>query len=211
MFNFTYRKKSSLPNTLCKLQLLKKQYSKYRFFFRNVKSIKGIITQIDYLRYPQRQRASDYCSQNPLYIFSYELMIEVCRIICYNFFVAHQYPQRGGGACMEFFISFLVTVLGGVACHYIIKWLDGDDKSNNQPGGCFATIKEKKNPQMVLPYQSGDSFLLPTWTFYLFFAYWHYSICKNLFQYVCHKKLSLSGINQQWKFIKVFPNYGITF
>ena len=85
MFNFTYRKKSSLPNALCKLQLLKKQYSKYRFFFRNVKSIKGIITQIDYLRYPQRQRASDYCSQNPLYIFSYELMIEVCRIICYNF------------------------------------------------------------------------------------------------------------------------------
>ena len=32
---------------------------------------------------------------------------------------------------MEFFISFLVIVLGGVACHYIIKWLDGDDKSNN--------------------------------------------------------------------------------
>ena len=32
---------------------------------------------------------------------------------------------------MEFFISFLIAVLGGVACHYIIKWLDGDDKGNN--------------------------------------------------------------------------------
>ena len=58
-------------------------------------------------------------------------IIEICRMICYNFFVAYRYPQQGGGACMEFFISFSVTVLGGVACHYIIKWLDGDDKSNN--------------------------------------------------------------------------------
>ena len=24
-------------------------------------------------------------------------------------------------------ISFLITVMGGVACHYIIKWLDGDE------------------------------------------------------------------------------------
>lgn len=32
---------------------------------------------------------------------------------------------------MEFFISFLVAVLGGVACPYIIKWLDSkDDKGN---------------------------------------------------------------------------------
>ena len=152
MFNFTYRKKSSLPNTLCKLQLLKKQYSKYRFFFRNVKSIKGIITQIDYLRCPQRQRASDYCSQNPLYIFSYELMIEVCRIICYNFFVAHRYPQQGGGVNIGIFYIFLIAVLGGVACHYIIKWLDGDDKGNNQPSGCFATIKVKKNLSTVREY-----------------------------------------------------------
>ena len=27
--------------------------------------------------------------------------------------------------------SFLAAVLGGVACHYIIKWLDGDGKGNN--------------------------------------------------------------------------------
>ncbi len=27
---------------------------------------------------------------------------------------------------LEFLYSILVTTLGGVACHYIIKWLDGD-------------------------------------------------------------------------------------
>ena len=31
---------------------------------------------------------------------------------------------------MELFASFLITVAAGVACHYIIKWLDGDNKSN---------------------------------------------------------------------------------
>ncbi len=32
---------------------------------------------------------------------------------------------------MEVVISFLIAVAAGVACHYIIKWLDSDDKSNN--------------------------------------------------------------------------------
>nr|DAR25927.1 MAG TPA: toxin [Caudoviricetes sp.] len=27
---------------------------------------------------------------------------------------------------MEFILSFLVAVMAGVVCHYIIKWLDGD-------------------------------------------------------------------------------------
>ena len=27
----------------------------------------------------------------------------------------------------DFVISFLVTVMAGVVCHYIIKWLDGDE------------------------------------------------------------------------------------
>ena len=26
----------------------------------------------------------------------------------------------------DFVISFLVTVMAGVACHYIIKWVDGN-------------------------------------------------------------------------------------
>ena len=52
-------------------------------------------------------------------------------MICYNLCVAHRYPQQGGGVCMEVVISFLVAVLAGVACHYIIKWLDSENKSNN--------------------------------------------------------------------------------
>ncbi len=31
---------------------------------------------------------------------------------------------------MEIIITFLVAVAAGVACHYIIKWLDGDHKDN---------------------------------------------------------------------------------
>ncbi len=27
-------------------------------------------------------------------------------------------------------LSFLIAVVGGVTCHYIIKWLDRDDKDN---------------------------------------------------------------------------------
>ena len=32
---------------------------------------------------------------------------------------------------MEFVISFLVTVAGGVVCHYIIKWLDSNHRDND--------------------------------------------------------------------------------
>lgn len=39
--------------------------------------------------------------------------------------------RNRGGVCMEVVISFLVAVLSDVACHYIIIWLDSDDKSNN--------------------------------------------------------------------------------
>jgi len=31
-----------------------------------------------------------------------------------------------GCAIMDILASFLVAVMAGVACHYIIKWLDGD-------------------------------------------------------------------------------------
>lgn len=31
---------------------------------------------------------------------------------------------------METLISFLVAVVSGVTCHYIIKWLDRDDNDN---------------------------------------------------------------------------------
>ena len=31
---------------------------------------------------------------------------------------------------MEVVISFFVTVVGGVVCHLIVKWLDGNHKGN---------------------------------------------------------------------------------
>lgn len=43
------------------------------------------------------------------------------------------YPirQRKGGETMyEVLLSILATVVGGVICHYIIKWLDGGKHDN---------------------------------------------------------------------------------
>ena len=57
-------------------------------------------------------------------------------------------------------ISFLVAIAAGVACHYIIKWLDRDHKDNEYPSGYFATIKEKKNPSTVRHYGRGISFFV---------------------------------------------------
>ena len=31
---------------------------------------------------------------------------------------------------MDFLASLIVTITGDVICHYIIKWLDSDDKDN---------------------------------------------------------------------------------
>ena len=44
--------------------------------------------------------------------------------------LSNRYPATGGGVEMEMLITFCVTVVGGVACHYIIKWLDRNDKDN---------------------------------------------------------------------------------
>ena len=44
--------------------------------------------------------------------------------------LSHQYLATGGGVDMEVVIAFLVAVAAGVACHYIIKWLDRDHKDN---------------------------------------------------------------------------------
>ena len=39
--------------------------------------------------------------------------------------------QRKGGVHMiEAVGSILITVVGGIMCHYIIRWLDGDDDDN---------------------------------------------------------------------------------
>ena len=31
---------------------------------------------------------------------------------------------------LEYIVSFIITVTAGVACHYIIKWLDSDENDN---------------------------------------------------------------------------------
>lgn len=41
--------------------------------------------------------------------------------------------QSGNGkgvSSMAIIISLLITIVGGVVCHFIIKWLDSDDKGN---------------------------------------------------------------------------------
>ncbi len=47
------------------------------------------------------------------------------------FSLSNRYLATGGGVDMEVIIAFLVAVAAGVACHYIIKWLDGDHKDND--------------------------------------------------------------------------------
>ena len=44
--------------------------------------------------------------------------------------LSNRYLATGGGVHMEVITAFLVTVAAGVACHYIIKWLDSDRKDN---------------------------------------------------------------------------------
>lgn len=31
---------------------------------------------------------------------------------------------------MEFFLSLIASVAGGVICHYVVKWLDSTDDDN---------------------------------------------------------------------------------
>ena len=103
--------------------------------------------------------------------------IETLEMVCYNFCVAHRYPATGGGDFMSIFISFLVTVAAGVACHYIIKWLDSNDKGNKQPTGFFSSINKKKNPSTMVASRLRDSFFDFMLYSYLF-AQWHYIICR---------------------------------
>ena len=41
-----------------------------------------------------------------------------------------QSGNRKGVYCLDLIISFLVSVMAGVASYYICKWLDGDDSDN---------------------------------------------------------------------------------
>ena len=55
----------------------------------------------------------------------------ICRKSCgIIWMLSYLHLATGGGVGMEVIITFLVAVAAGVACHYIIKWLDGDHKDN---------------------------------------------------------------------------------
>ena len=48
--------------------------------------------------------------------------------ICYSYNVtASDTGDRKEVILVESIISFLIAVAAGVTCHYIIKWLDGED------------------------------------------------------------------------------------
>ncbi len=50
--------------------------------------------------------------------------------IIITFLVAVAAGNRKEVSTLDIFISFFIAVAAGVACHYIIKWLDGDHKDN---------------------------------------------------------------------------------
>ena len=45
--------------------------------------------------------------------------------------LSDRYLATGGGVSMETLFIFVSAVMGGVICHYIIKWLDGDETEDN--------------------------------------------------------------------------------
>ena len=38
--------------------------------------------------------------------------------------------QEGGVNTTDLVVAFLISVMAGIVCHYICKWLDGDDNGN---------------------------------------------------------------------------------
>ena len=44
--------------------------------------------------------------------------------------LSYRYLATGGGIWMEVAISFFVTVMAGVVCHLVCKWLDRNNKDN---------------------------------------------------------------------------------
>lgn len=52
---------------------------------------------------------------------------KLCGIIA---LLSYRYLATGGGVWMEVAISFFVTVMAGVVCHLVCKWLDRNNKDN---------------------------------------------------------------------------------
>ena len=55
--------------------------------------------------------------------------VNICAIL---YLLSNRYPATEGGVYMEYVISFLGAVTAGVACHYIIKWLDSRNNRDNK-------------------------------------------------------------------------------
>ena len=82
---------------------------------------------------------------------------------------------------MEIILSFLVSCAAGVACHYIIKWLDGDKQGQHQPSGFPVHYKKQEE---ALSISGTEGFILfGPHGLILSFAYGNYSICESGNQY----------------------------
>ena len=46
--------------------------------------------------------------------------------------LSYRYLATGGGDYMSEIMSFIAAVAAGVACHYIIKWLDSWHNKDNE-------------------------------------------------------------------------------
>lgn len=51
-------------------------------------------------------------------------------MICFSCCHTHSGNGKGVNPLQDVLISVVVTIVGGVICHYIIKWLDGDEHDN---------------------------------------------------------------------------------
>lgn len=92
---------------------------------------------------------------------------------------------------MEVVLSFIVAVMAGVACHYIIKWLDGNVQAVTNLS--YSTVKRKKR---TLELQLQGSHFVPAWTCSIFLPrciiayairYFKYSLFQN---YIFNKELN---------------------
>ena len=52
--------------------------------------------------------------------------------------LSNRYLATGGGVQMEIVTTFLIAVAAGVACHYIIKWLDSTIRATNNLVGVLS-------------------------------------------------------------------------
>lgn len=60
-------------------------------------------------------------------------MLDACVLLSFRgniILLSCPIPATEGGEYMDILISLLVSIMGGVACHYIVKWLDRDDHDN---------------------------------------------------------------------------------